>query len=381
MAELRAVALPGPMVELRGALDLDGSDRGVIPRRLPAWTRLRLPDVNTDYVVRCGAGVRIALATNARLLELDVLTQRITMESVPMSPPAFDLRVDGVFRDTMHATHGAVTTVHLDGGIVEQAGAVDTLRFELDGRWHDVEIWLDLAAVTELLGLRLDGEVRAPEPVAARRWVHHGSSISHCAHASSPRHAWPVRVAASAGVELTNLGFSGNAQLDGFVARTIADLPADLISLKVGINIVDGDTMRERTYISALHNFLDTIRSGHPHTPILLVSPIHCPLLEDHPGPLRWIVADGRVGPEIIPRDELLSTGALTLQRVRELNEEAMYKRRDPALAHLSGLELLAAGDAARLPDLLHPDDEGFALMADRFLRLAFEPGRPFSER
>lgn len=380
MADLRAITLPGPTVELRGALDLDRSERGVVPRRLPAWTRMRLPDVNTEYVVQCGAGVRIAFATNARLLELDVLTHRIAMESVPLSPPAFDLRIDGSFLATAYATHGAVTTVHLNGGIVEQPGAVDTLRFQLDSRWHEVEIWLDLAAVTELRGLRADGEVRAPEPIAVRRWVHHGSSISHCAHASSPRHAWPTRVAADAGVELTNLGFSGNAQLDGFVAQTIADLPADLISLKIGINIVDGDTMRERTYLAALHSFLDTIRSGHPRTPILLISPIHCPLLEDHPGPLRWVVADGSVGPEIVERSELLSHGALTLQRVRELNDEVVRKRQDPALTYLSGLELLATDDAACLSDALHPDDEGFALMADRFLRFAFERGGPFAE-
>ena len=45
----------------------------------------------------------------------------------------------------------------------------------------------------------------------------------------------------------TNLGFSGSAMLDPFTARTIRDQPADLISLKLGINLVNGDAMRMRT--------------------------------------------------------------------------------------------------------------------------------------
>ena len=73
--------------------------------------------------------------------------------------------------------------------------------------------------------------------------------------------------------------------LDQFVARTIRDLPADLISVKAGINVVNGDTMRERTFGPALHGFLDTVRDGHPTTPIALVTPIVCPIVEDHPGP------------------------------------------------------------------------------------------------
>ena len=73
--------------------------------------------------------------------------------------------------------------------------------------------------------------------------------------------------------------------LDQFVARTMRDLPSDLISIKVGINVVNGDTLRQRTFGPALHGFLDTIREGQPDTPILLVSPIFCPSAEDKPGP------------------------------------------------------------------------------------------------
>ena len=82
-----------------------------------------------------------------------------------------------------------------------------------------------------------------------------------------------------------NLGFAGSALLDPFVARTIRDTPADLISLKIGINLVNHDLMRRRAFGPAVHGWLDTIRDGHPGTPLVVISPLCCPIHEDLPGP------------------------------------------------------------------------------------------------
>ena len=117
-----------------------------------------------------------------------------------------------------------------------------------------------------------------------RRWVHYGSSISHCLEATRPTGVWPVVAARLAGVDLQSLGLAGQCQLDAFAARTIRDLPADLISCKLGINIVNGDTMRERTFVPAVHGFLDTIREGHPDVPLVLD---HADLLPGRRGPSR----------------------------------------------------------------------------------------------
>ncbi len=98
---------------------------------------------------------------------------------------------------------------------------------------------------------------------------------------------WPVIAARRLGLDLTSLGLGGNAHLDQFVARMIRDAPADLISIKIGINIVNGDTLKRRTFVPALHGFLDTIREGKPTTPILVISPILCPMHEDAARPAR----------------------------------------------------------------------------------------------
>ena len=166
--------------------------------------------------------------------------------------------------------------------------------------------------------------------------------------------------------------------LDQMVARTIRDAPADLISVKAGINIVNGDTMRERTFGPALHGFLDTIRDGHPSTPLVLVSPIVCPVVEDHPGP-TVPGSDGRFS--VPARAADLAFGALTLQRMRAIAAEVVDARRaagDANLHYLDGLTLFGADDAVDLYDGLHPTPAGYRRIGDRFHTLAFDDSGPF---
>lgn len=58
--------------------------------------------------------------------------------------------------------------------------------------------------------------------------------------------------------------------LGPYTARTMRDPPAYLISAKIGVNLVNGDVMRLRAFTPAADGFLDTIREGHPATPILI---------------------------------------------------------------------------------------------------------------
>ncbi len=128
--------------------------------------------------------------------------------------------------------------------------------------------------------------------------------------------SWPAVAAAQANLNLLNLGLGGNCQLDQFVARTIRDQPADLISLKLGINIVNMDSMRERTFTPAVHGFLDTIREGQADTPILIVSPIYCPSAETQPGPT---LPDAQGKFVTFPGSDEIRAGCLTLTWIRKI--------------------------------------------------------------
>jgi lysophospholipase L1-like esterase len=377
------VALEGGPVELVGALDVDRSPTGIEPRRLPDWTRAQLPGIVTDVIVKMPSGVRLRFESDTAAVELDVMLTLLHLRPRPLVAATFDLLVDGELHGQVPTTDGNLLALdQRDPSAIEfTEGAPTTIRFDgLPPGTKVLELWLPQASTMELRGLRIDdGAAVAPAPRTGRRWVHHGSSISHCLEASSPTRTWPAVAAAIGGVDLVNLGFGGECMLDPYVARTIRDLPADVISLKVGINLVNGDTMRERTFGPALHGFLDTIREGHPTTPILLVSPIICPPHEDHPGPT--VPGPGGRAAALEGLEPYRAT-CLTLVKIRAAIAAIVASRQaagDGDLHHLDGLALFGPDDVGDLPDDLHPNAEGYVRIGERFAAHAFAPGGPLA--
>ena len=219
-------------------------------------------------------------------------------------------------------------------------------------------------------------------------WLHHGSSISHGSDAASPTAIWPALAASLGGAELVNLGLGGSALLDPFTARAMRDTPADLISLKIGINLVNHDLMRLRAFTPAVHGFLDTIREGHPETPLLVVSPIHCAIHEDTPGPTApdlSALSEGQLRFSAMGDPAERATGKLTLGVIREELSRIVRQRAadDPNLHYLDGLELYGEADAAELPlpDQVHPDAATHRRIGERFSELVFAEGGPFAEQ
>lgn len=273
---------------LRGHLDVERTAHGLLPHRLPAGARRQIPDDQLAMAEAQPSGVRLVFRTRATTVELETLPTKRAYRGFPApADGVYDLLVDGRLAAQTTVTGGNVRTVDMATQSAELLeGPPGTARFtDLPARDKDVEIWLPHTEITELIALRTDAPV-APAPDSGRRvWLHHGSSISHGSNAAHPTAIWPALAAARGGVELVNLGFGGSALLDPFTARAIRDTPADLISLKIGINVVNTDAMRLRAFTPAVHGFLDTIREGHPTTPLLVVSSILCPVQEDTPDP------------------------------------------------------------------------------------------------
>lgn len=271
---------------LRGALDLESTAHGLRPHRLPAWARAQYSDGQLAMAEAQPSGVRLVFRTRATVVELDALRTRTAYLGAPPRPDGvYDLLVDGRLAGAAGVTGGNVLMVDMTTGSAEtRPGPVGTVRFPgLPEGVKDIEIWLPYNETTELVALRTDAPVE-PAPDRGRKvWLHHGSSISHGSDAASPTTTWPALAASLGGVELINLGLGGSALLDPFTARALRDTPADLISVKIGINLVNTDLMRLRAFTPAVHGFLDTIREGHPTTPLLVVSPILCPIHEDTP--------------------------------------------------------------------------------------------------
>lgn len=353
-----------------GALDFDVRAKGISPRRLPSWTRPQVP-VLMDTIVRMPSGVRLRFASDATRLGLTF--HGTNMVTPPAVRSALTLNLEtqgGLLRADSAAGNCLVLDPKRNGEFKLERGEPDTLWFEgLPGVMTQFDLWLPHNAFVELQLLHISrgAQLQPAQPSAKPKWMHYGSSISHCMEAKEPAKIWPAVAARLAGADLYSLGFGGQCHLDQFVARTIRDSDAQIISAKIGINVINMDSMRERVFVSALHGFLDTVREGKPDTPLMLISPIYCPSAETHPGPTipneagKFVTVEG---------SNRLRQGCLTLTRVRQILSEVVTQRQaqgDAALTYFDGLGLFGAADAHDLPDDLHPNPAGYIRMGERF--------------
>jgi GDSL-like Lipase/Acylhydrolase family len=371
---------------LQGAACVEDTSCGLVFHRLPAWTREQYgQDLAMGTAASQGSGVRLELLTAATWIELDLRFTRYTVPALGNRPrdAVLAVTVDGTHLPAQRFDEGNLYVVGPTAYPELTLGRSTSVRIDLGspavaaGR-RCVAIWLPHTAAAELLGIRADADLVAA-PVAMPRWVHYGSSISHCSNAETPMGVWPVRAAEQLGLHLTNLGLGGSAHLDPYVARTIRDLPADLISAKIGINVVNGNSFTARTFTPAVHGFLDTVREGHLLTPIVVISPIACPVHERHPGPTSFDL-HGRAHHLDVSRSP--ADGLLTLRDIRAALASIVQGRRrtDVNLWYLDGLSLLGEGDVAHLVDGLHPDAAGYIEIADKFVALARDPESRLSE-
>ncbi len=364
-----------------GAVEIERTTAGLLPHRLPAWARAQCPDWQLEMAESQPSGVRLVFDTEATALQLLTLPTKRAYAYMPPRPPGvYDLRIDGQLARQASVPGGKVMNIDMATGLQTMLpGEPQAIHFDnLPRGMKTIEIWLPHDETTELVSLHSDASLAPVVASGKRRWMHHGSSISQGSNATNPTGIWPVVAAERAGVELLNLGFGGNALLDPFAARTMRDLPADFISVKLGINLVNKDVMRLRAFGPAVHGFLDTIREGHPSTPLLVVSPIYCPIHEELPGPTLVDTGALRKGKLVFRASgnaNEVGQGKLTLQVIRKQLEAIVRQRAetDPNIRYLDGTELYGEADNARmpLPDELHPDSEAHRLIGERFAELA----------
>lgn len=371
---------------IRGAAELEEGQRGVRVHRLPGWVRQQYPEPQLMAMEAQPSGVRIAVRTTATRIELVSHPGRVVYLGADRPRGRIDVFVDGEPWSGDELTGGDATEIDLATGSMQQVPGPShtTVLDGLPTTSKAVEFWLPHNEALELVGLASDAPLESLERTRPL-WVHHGSSISQGSNAASPSRIWPSIAARIGGVDLRNLGLGGSALIDPFMARMIRDAPADLISVKLGINVVNLDALRVRTLVPAIHGFLDTIRDGHPTTPLLLISPIFCGIHEDTSGP-------GAIDPSSLGTDHVKFTatgtegdeslGRLTLNVIRrEMRSLVERRAADANLHYLEGTVLYGKGDAADLPlpDNLHPDTDAHRLIGERFANHAFGAGGPFA--
>ena len=312
-----------PRLSWQGAISFHDTDEWRMPWRIP-YDRLALfpPDAMRERAAK-PAGVGISCHTDSEFVAGRVKPQQ--------ECGSIDLYCDGEFQGSLDLT------------------GRPGFRFEgLPAGEKLVELWLPQHAEFRLRDLEMsDGATIRSFEDTRPRWVTYGSSITHCRTAQSPSFTWPALAARKHGLNLTCLGYGGNCHLEPMVARMMRELPADFLSMKVGINIYGSESLSPRTFQAAIIGFVHIVREKHPTTPFVVISPIFSP-----------------------PRETATNAVGFTLADMRQEVEDAvqvMKAQGDANLHYVNGLELFGSDLTHLLPDDLHPNAEGYKIMGQNF--------------
>jgi hypothetical protein len=318
---------------INGAVSAEPLETGCRPWRLPHHRRHLFPSPGDGLMGRaqCTSGVRLRFATDATAVSLRFAAMPPVQPQLP-DGHAFDLVVENEIVDNTYANEGD-TSVSFSG---------------LPGGDTPVEIWLPPSCGVDLQHLTVpaDSQIR-PLPDRRPMWVTWGSSLTHCVRAGSAARTWPATVARTHDLNLVCLGFGGQCHLDPMVAMLIRDLPADLISLKLGINTVSG-SVNARTYGALVTAAVAIIREKHVHTPLALVSPIGYPPHETNPNAVNYTIGGMRADMAAVHR-RLVAHG-------------------DRSLYYVDGLEIFNLEEIAEhTEDQCHPGAAGIDIKAVHF--------------
>ncbi len=308
----------------QGAISFRDTGEWRMPWRIPYEDRSLFPPDALRERAAMPAGVRLSFRSDTETVAGAVVP---AVESSPI-----DLYCDGKF-------HGSAALEGRDGFRFDGLPAGEKL----------VELWLPQHGEFRLRHLEVsDGAGLELYDDRRPRWVAYGSSITHCRTAASPSLTWPAVAARACDLNLTCLGYGGGCHLEPMVARMMRDLPADYLSMKVGINVYNAASIGRRTFMPAIIGFVHTLREKHPDTPLAVISPIYSAWRENTENPVGFTLSAMRA--------EVAEAVAL------------LQGHGDRNLHYVDGLELFGPEMAHLLPDDLHPDAEGYQAMGRNFV-------------
>ena len=227
-----------------------------------------------------------------------------------------------------------------------QEQAVVALAVPAGGGFHDYEVVLPYGDSVDFQGLTVNSSAQFQAPAArpALRYAAYGDSITHGFTASDVGKCYAYRLAEIKSWQLVNMGYGGRAATasDG---TTVGAQGADVITVLIGVNDWQGGVALATTS-NRLDGFLANLRAQQPAVPVYLLTPL-------------WVDASWDPASDIAP-----------LESYRQVVRDVAAARNDPNLTVIEGPELIDHSAAYFDAVLVHPNDAGFAMMAERLAAL-----------
>jgi lysophospholipase L1-like esterase len=325
----RWIPLPSSQFEIDG-LPWYGENGGEL-YRLPA----KLKDTYRQPVwelAQSPSGGRIRFRSNTSILAIRLeYPQPPNMKNMhAFGQTGVDLYADGVYRTTAIADRDAAPGKTSEFTYFKDQPPID----------REITLYLPLYMPVKVLAIGLDGEARVQpaKPFAASGpVVFYGTSITQGGCASRPGMSYQAILGRMLNLDFVNLGFSGNGKGEPELARAVASINASCFVLDFAQNNPSVDSLAQ-----VYAPFLETTRSAHPDTPVLVITPIYS-------------------AHESWSRDA-------RLEGMRELIRQVAAKRiaaGDHHLEIVEGTDLLGPWQGDGLVDGTHPNDLGFQWMAE----------------
>lgn len=325
-SEMKRYSYNDGVYSFEGAVSVYQCGNYVTPMRIDCDHMDLFPVLN-EIKGRQASGVRLCFTTDTRNLILQIAN---TDENLML-----DLFVDDKLFQSIVCREAFVKFEKLPEG------------------FKDIKIWLDPKCVFKLKNVLVESKSKICKTIIKqKRWIHYGSSISHSMEGESPSKIWTAMVGQKLNLHLTNLGFHSECKCEPMIGFMIRYIPADYITLKLGINLVDGD-LNTRTFKPSILGLIKIIRDKKPNTPIVLCSPIYCSLYEETKGGSGYDLRG--------MREEILECVNI-------------FKRyRDNNIFYVDGLKIFGKEYSEYMPDKLHPNAEGQYIMSENFINEVFQ--------
>jgi len=278
------------------------------------------------------SGGRIRFRTNTSILAIRLeYPEPHNMKNMhAFGQTGVDLYADGVYRGTAIDDRDAKPDKTIEYTYFKDQPRID----------REITLYLPLYMPVKVLAIGLDAEARvqAAKPFAVSGpVVFYGTSITQGGCASRPGMSYQAILGRMLNLDFVNLGFSGSGKGEPELAHAVASINASCFVLDFAQN---NPTVDSLTQVYA--PFLEIIRSAHPETPVLVITPIYS-------------------AHESWSRDA-------RLEGMRELIRQVAAKRiaaGDRHLEIIEGTDLLGPSRGDGLVDGTHPNDLGFQWMAE----------------